>query len=183
MITLSGKKVVLRDWTDGDLDDVHRLVGDPRVTTWLSFDSRTRDEAQSILSGVLARQDDEPRSEWYLGIVPHGEQRLVGFVRLARDGVRAALLGYALVPEVQNLGYASDAIRTVVAAGMREWDLHRVVALIGPDNSASTRLVKHLGFQYEGTLRDHVFTNGSWRDSEIWSILENEMNNPNNATS
>ncbi|WP_223840375.1 GNAT family N-acetyltransferase [Saccharopolyspora pogona] len=98
------------------MDDVHRLVGDPRVTKWLSFDSRSRDEAQSMLSGVLTRQTEEPRSEWYLGIVPHGEQRIVGFVRLARDGVQAGLLGYALVPEAQGRGYASDAIRTIVAA-------------------------------------------------------------------
>jgi len=26
----------------------------------------------------------------------------------------------------------------------------------------------------EGTLRDHVYTNGAWRDSLLFSILENE---------
>jgi RimJ/RimL family protein N-acetyltransferase len=27
---------------------------------------------------------------------------------------------------------------------------------------------------HEGRLRDHVFTNGEWRDSELFAILEHE---------
>jgi ribosomal-protein-alanine N-acetyltransferase len=52
--------------------------------------------------------------------------------------------------------------------------LHRVSAAIGPDNSASIAVVKRLGFAHEGRLRDHVFTNGAWRDSELYSVLAPE---------
>lgn len=53
-------------------------------------------------------------------------------------------------------------------------ELHRVTAAIGPDNHASLRVVDRLGFKREGVLRDHVFTNGSWRDSVLYSILSGE---------
>ncbi|MET9325106.1 GNAT family protein [Streptomyces sp. NPDC003038] len=50
----------------------------------------------------------------------------------------------------------------------------RASAAIGPSNLASIALVERLGFQKEGVLRDHVHTNGSWRDSVLYSVFENE---------
>jgi RimJ/RimL family protein N-acetyltransferase len=53
-------------------------------------------------------------------------------------------------------------------------DLHRVSAAIGPENLASIAVVKRLGFTYEGRIRHHVFTNGDWRDSLLYSLLADE---------
>lgn len=173
---LTGDQVVLRDLTLDDLVDVHNLVGDPRVTDWLSFDARSLQQSEAMIEGIISRRSAEPRSEWYLGITGKADDRVVGFVRLAREGVDAAQLGYALIPEVQGRGYAADAIRTIITAGLQQWNLHRVAALIGPDNARSIQLVKRLGFTYEGTIRDHVYTNGAWRDSQMWSVLDHEWN-------
>jgi ribosomal-protein-alanine N-acetyltransferase len=52
--------------------------------------------------------------------------------------------------------------------------LHRVTAAIGPENTASLALVDRLGFSREGVLRDHVHTNGAWRDSVLLSLLAPE---------
>jgi [ribosomal protein S5]-alanine N-acetyltransferase len=57
-------------------------------------------------------------------------------------------------------------------------ELHRITAAIGPENAASIAVVKRLGFTREGCLRDHVFTNGAWRDSELYSILAHERKAP-----
>lgn len=31
-----------------------------------------------------------------------------------------------------------------------------------------------LGMRYEGRLRDHVYTNGAWRDSLLYAVLAHE---------
>jgi RimJ/RimL family protein N-acetyltransferase len=64
----------------------------------------------------------------------------------------------------------------MISFGFQVQDLHRITAAIGPDNTASIAVVKKLGFTREGRLRDHVFTNGAWRDSELYSILVHEWN-------
>jgi RimJ/RimL family protein N-acetyltransferase len=51
---------------------------------------------------------------------------------------------------------------------------HIVSAAVGADNDASIAIVKRLGMQYEGRIRDHVFTNGDWRDSLLHSLLASE---------
>jgi RimJ/RimL family protein N-acetyltransferase len=41
-------------------------------------------------------------------------------------------------------------------------------------NTASIAIVRRLGMTYEGRIRDHVYTNGRWRDSLLYSVLVNE---------
>mgnify|MGYP001330990642 CR=1 FL=1 len=173
-VQLTGEHVALREFTASDLDQVYTLVSDDRVTRWLSFDSRSREQAQEMLSGILERAQAEPRLEYYLAVTPRTSDQVVGFARLGLGGVRAAKLGYAIHADHWGRGYATDAARTLVGFGFTTLDLHRISAAIGPDNTRSIAVVKRLGFQYEGRIRDHVFTNGAWRDSLLYSVLSNE---------
>jgi hypothetical protein len=71
-------------------------------------------------------------------------------------------------------GYATDTCRSALDFAFGPLNLHRVTAAIGPENAASHTVVQHLGFVHEGVLRDHVFTNGAWRDSVLYSLLAPE---------
>ena len=174
-LTLHGQRVVLREFRPDDVDDVLALIGDDRVTEWLSFDSRDRAAAVAMIEGVEQRRRQQPRTEFYLAITPaDGPDQCVGFVRLAFDGVRAGKLGYATAFDHWGRGYAGDAARVLIDYGFRELGLHRISAAIGPDNRASIALVERLGMTREGTIRDHVFTNGAWRDSVLYSVLADE---------
>jgi ribosomal-protein-alanine N-acetyltransferase len=167
---LSGSQVVLRDFCPNDLDRVMDLVGDDRVTDSLSFDTRSRQQATEMLNGILGRARHEPRTEYYFAVTTV-DDGLVGFVRLGLNGVQAAKLGYAIAVDYWRRGYASDAARTLVDFGFRYLKLHRISAAMGPDNVASIATVRRLGMVYEVRIRDHVYTNGRWRDSLLYSVL------------
>ena len=173
-LRLTGDIVTLRDFVLGDVDDVLAIVGDDRVTRWLSFDSRDRAGAESMITAAIRNTQAEPRNEFYLAITPPESGQVIGFVRLARSGVQAGKLGYAVHADHQCHGYATDATRTLVRYGFTQLGLHRITAAVGPDNHASVAVLKHLGFIPEGQLRDHVFTNLAWRDSVLFSLLEHE---------
>ncbi|HEY3896482.1 MAG TPA: GNAT family protein [Pseudonocardiaceae bacterium] len=172
-IQLSGSQVILREFCSSDLDRALAVVGDDRVTESLSFDARSRELAMEMLNGILNRAKQEPRSEYYLAvdIVDGG---VVGFARLGLDGVQAAKLGYAIAADYWGHGYATDAVLTLVDYGFRDLKLHRISAAMGPDNAASIAIARRLGMTYEGRIRDHVYTNGQWRDSLLYSVLANE---------
>jgi [ribosomal protein S5]-alanine N-acetyltransferase len=176
VVQLDGQHVRLREFRQDDLEPSLRIVADDRVTRWLSFDSLTREQQAQRLTGAIERAGHDPRNEWYLGITTPADDELIGFARLGLTGVHAAKLGYAIAADHWGHGYATDAAQTMITFGFGVLDLHRVTAAIGPDNSASIAVVKKLGFTREGRLRDHVFTNGAWRDSELYSILVHEWN-------
>ncbi|MFD9894265.1 GNAT family N-acetyltransferase [Amycolatopsis sp. NPDC059027] len=173
-LTLEGRITRLRELRTTDVDDVVAIIGDDRVTRFLSFDSRDRNYAESMISGVAERAAAEPRAEYYMAVTSLESDALIGFVRIATSGVRAAKLGYAIAAEFWGRGYATDAVRTMVDFAFARLELHRITAAIGPDNAASHVVVRKLGFVKEGVLRDHVFTNGAWRDSVLYSILASE---------
>jgi RimJ/RimL family protein N-acetyltransferase len=175
MDPLTGKATRLREFRQDDLDDYLAIVGDDRVTTWMSFDSRDREGAQKALTAILERAQQEERPDYLLAVTRLDDDRLIGFARLGPTGVRAAHLGYAIAADHWGRGYATDASRTLVRFAFAELDLHRVSAAIGPENLASVAVVERLGFIYEGRIRHHVFTNNAWRDSLLYSLLAGEV--------
>ncbi|MDQ4020242.1 MAG: GNAT family N-acetyltransferase [Actinomycetota bacterium] len=173
-VTLTGDRVRLREFRLDDLDDTDAILGDDRMTRWLSFDSRTRKQQAEVLTGAIERAKHIPRTEYYLAVTTHTDDRLIGFVRLGFSGVHAAKLGFAVAAAHWGHGYALDAARTLIGYGFTTLGLHRISAAIGPDNAASIAIVTRLGFTEEGRLRDHVYTNGAWRDSILYSLLVHE---------
>jgi RimJ/RimL family protein N-acetyltransferase len=175
---LHGLRVDLRDFTPDDVDGAAAIVGDDRVTRWLSFDSRDRRATARMLTAAMTAAGSRPRTEYYLAAVLSDGATVVGFARLALGPGATAKLGYAIHADHWGHGYATDAARTLVAYGFDHLGLHRITAAVGPDNVPSKAVLKHLGFTLEGRLRDHVRTNGAWRDSQLFSLLAHERNNP-----
>lgn len=173
-VTLEGRAVHLREFRTDDAASSLTIVGDTRVTQWLSFDNRDRNAAAEMIRGTLERAQQQPRTEYYLAVTLPDDQ-LIGFARLGLTGVKAAKLGYAIAADYWGHGYATDATRALTRFGFTALNLHRISAAIGPDNSASIAIAKRLGMQYEGRIRDHVFTNGAWRDSLLYAVLTDEF--------
>jgi ribosomal-protein-alanine N-acetyltransferase len=59
-LRLTNAHVVLRDFTSEDADDAYAIVGDDRVTRWLSFDSKAYQETVDMVAGIVKRAQQTP---------------------------------------------------------------------------------------------------------------------------
>jgi RimJ/RimL family protein N-acetyltransferase len=173
-VRLVGDHVVLREFRPEDEDDWFAINSDDRVTAWISYDTHTREQTRASLAGILDSATHNPRTSYYLAITLPATERVIGGIRIGVGGVSAGKLGYMVHADHWGKGHATDAARTMLDFGFGDLGLHRISAAIGPDNEASITVAKRLGFQYEGRLRDHVYTNGAWRDSLLYSLLTHE---------
>ncbi|MER7246563.1 GNAT family protein [Kribbella sp. NPDC000426] len=174
MDPLSGELTTLREFRTTDLDDYLAVAGDDRVTTWMAFDSYDRAKAEQSLAAIVQRAAQADRPDYMFAVTRPDDDHVIGFARISPSGTWGAKLGYAIGADHWGHGYATDASRVLLRFAFGPLGRHRVTAAIGPENEASIAVVKRLGFTYEGHLRDHVFTNGDWRDSLLYSILEGE---------
>lgn len=88
---------------------------------------------------------------------------------------RRAELGYALNrEEAKRRGFMAEALEAVIGYGFKVMNLHRVEALVAPDNIPSLKLVQKFGFIKEGYLREHYFKNGVFEDSVFFALLAAE---------
>jgi ribosomal-protein-alanine N-acetyltransferase len=105
------------------------------------------------------------------GLVTRNE--LAGAINIneiVRGNFRSGYLGYYVFVPHNRRGYMTTGLRTVVSRAFRQLRLHRLEANIQPDNEASRRLVKCLGFKLEGFSPRYLKIAGKWRDHERWAV-------------
>jgi len=76
-------------------------------------------------------------------------------------------------PHYRNGGYGSDALRTLVRYGFEELNLHRIWCEVY-DNNQALEVYKHLGFVYEGLMRENYYSEGRYWDSHILGMLRED---------
>ena len=100
---------------------------------------------------------------------------LIGVINLnhiIKGCVLQASLGYYAGIHYTGQGYLYEGMKCVIAVAFRDLKLHRLEAHIQPDNEASIKLVRRLGFQYEGLMPDFMYINNAWRDHERWVLID-----------
>jgi [ribosomal protein S5]-alanine N-acetyltransferase len=173
-ITLDGARLRLRELRTGDLDAYMAIVGVPEVTRFLTMETRNREQQAERLAADIGHAQARSRAYYLLATVERDSDEIVGSVRLGLDQPPHGELGYAIRPDRWGRGYATEAVGLMLGFGFDMLGLHRIQATCAPENEASQRVLAKMGFTYEGRLRGNVFHSGVWRDSLVYSILEDE---------
>ncbi len=103
---------------------------------------------------------------------------LVHVLHVMRGPRHDAMLAYSVDREHQGRGIATEAARAVVRFAFEELNLHRLATGYFPDNVASGKVLRKLGFAFEGYARDYLFIDGAWRDSILVSLINEDWKPP-----
>lgn len=80
-------------------------------------------------------------------------------------------LGYWVVPPERRRGVAAAAGRLVVPWALEALGLHRMEAWVVPENLASQHVLRAIGFQEEGRLRNFFTFDGNPSDALVFSVI------------
>ena len=95
--------------------------------------------------------------------------------RFAGEPWATAEYGCATGVRHRGHGYLTEATGILVGHAFKELGLHRVEALVQPENYPSTRMLEAVGFQREGTARGAVRVDGIWMDHIRWAITAGDL--------
>ncbi|MDD5657468.1 MAG: GNAT family protein [Elusimicrobia bacterium] len=98
----------------------------------------------------------------------------VGAVRARADVPGLADFSLWVRSDRQDRGYAKEAGRLLAANAWRRRSLKKLRVRIDPANRAARKVLRRLGFRYEGRLRREKRLNGRWIDQECWGLLRGE---------
>ena len=112
-------------------------------------------------------------------IVEKKSGHVIGFASLHRDDSRftgnARKLGYTLGEAHWGQGLATETCRELLRYAFEERDCAVLSVSHFPFNHKSKRVIKKLGFSYEGILRHaHDLPDGSVSDLVCYSLLRSE---------
>jgi len=175
MNPLLTSRLALREFTDQDLPWIHAYASDPFTTQYMSWGPNTLEETQNFLGHCLSSQRTEPRTDYEWAITLSSGESIGGCgIGITNISARQGYLGYILARQYWGQGYGTEAARAVVEFGFIHLRLHRIWADCDVDNRASVHILEKVGMSREGRLRHHRWKGGSWRDSFVYAILEEE---------
>ncbi|MFJ8627610.1 GNAT family N-acetyltransferase [Kitasatospora sp. NPDC093550] len=157
-VRLTGPRLAIREYhhTDGDVDALHALFGDPEVTRHLPFAPHDRETCADQIELYLEEAMAEERDTYRLAVTrladaPDPQDATpIGQASLTLDGHRSADLGCVLGRESWGRGYAGEITGLLCDFAFRTLELPRVEARVAVDNTASATVLAGLGFRLEG---------------------------------
>lgn len=174
--SLTTPRLILRPFASADGSDVERLAG-----AWEIADT-TLNIPHPYPEGGGARWIKTHPAAWENGTgltlaIARREtpETVIGAVSLAieREHSRGEL-GYWIAVAEWGHGYATEAARAVGAFGFQELELHRIQARHFTRNEASGIVMKKLGMQLEGVIREAYLRWGRFEDVAVYGILAQE---------
>jgi 8-oxo-dGTP diphosphatase len=149
-------RLLLRPLVPDDQDAIHHLYGDWAVARWLSrlpwpF---TRDSAETLIAEAVS--DVDRGRGLFLALTHRTAGSFVGTVSLRlpaldanpwTNDTRLGILGYAIAPEQQGNGFASEAAASVVELAFTDLHLLRLRARVLRHNVASRHVLERVQFR------------------------------------
>jgi [ribosomal protein S5]-alanine N-acetyltransferase len=108
----------------------------------------------------------------------HDQNEVVGTAAIfgiRRQHWQICELAFGLDAARQGQGLMTEAARAVLRFAFDELALHRVSATHRSDNQASRRVLKRLGFQEEGCMREHASFQGRRYNQSMMGLLSGEF--------
>ena len=68
----------------------------------------------------------------------------------------------------------TEAVKAAIDFGFSNMPLNRIEARCDLENIASARVLEKVGMKFEGLLRQHIYSKGSYHDMKMYSILKQE---------
>jgi ribosomal-protein-alanine N-acetyltransferase len=178
--TLETERLLLREIVTIDAPTLFDIHGDVEAMRWFGTDPLVDlQQAERLIETFAAwRQMPNPGTRW--GIQRKFDNQLLGSCGLFKwnRGWRSCIVGYELARSARGAGFMLEALSAALAWGFEHMELNRVEAQVHPDNAASLKLLRALGFVQEGHMREAGFWLGEHHDLLQFALLRREYPTP-----
>jgi RimJ/RimL family protein N-acetyltransferase len=175
-LTLQSTHLLLRDFVAEDWRDVYAYTSLPEACRFEPWGPYSAEEARALVQGRIEAAGVKPRTAFGLAVVYPKAGTVIGEGGLAihSQSFRSGEISYIIHPEFWGHGFATEVASTLLSFGFTTLKLHRIFATCDPRNVASERVLQKLGMHYEGRMRESMLLRDGWRDSVLYSLLEQE---------
>lgn len=143
MIVGETKRLTLRNWTQDDATEFASLFTDPRISRFLGNGFATKLDVIDELARRIMESEHRGWGSW--AVVQRDTQQIIGSCGFGNHTLPIPSIGWRVIPEFWNQGFATEAARCVLAIGFTDHKFDRVDATCHSSNRASIRVMQKLG--------------------------------------
>lgn len=141
---IKGKNIILREYSEADWERVHIYASSRSFTEYEAWGPNSVEDTKLFIADALAKQKKQPRFEFEFAIIDKESNLLIGGCGFRKDEVQASIgnFGYAVNPEFQGKGVATEATKMLLQLAFVELEMSVVYATCDADNIASFSVMR-----------------------------------------
>ena len=172
---IEGTQIYLREVRDSDVNDnYYNWLNDPSVNQFL--ETRFMPRSHKNISGFVQYMDGKS-DEVLFAICVKDNDKHIGNIKIGPINWIHRFADISLLigdKDYWGKGIATEAIKLVTTFGFKQLNLHKIKAGCYVDNIGSKNAFLKAGYTLEATLKKHFFANGSYQDTFLLGILDDE---------
>lgn len=149
MPIIETERLLLRNYTPGDAEDLHRVISNPDVLRYI--DPRrevTLDYVKETIPKLNQRWADKGFGE--MAIILKEEGDLIGYCGFKNlDNTDEIEILYGLEKKYWNKGIVTEAAKACLRYFFEQTQFDRLVAVAMPENTGSWRVMEKTGMEFE----------------------------------
>ena len=172
---LKSKRLILRKLRPEDNEALYTIFSDiPTMKYWGHVPYTNKQQAIDSIQEYLTWWN--AGKSLCMAIENKASPGLIGTISLFNfyEDSRRAEVGYILSRTHWGSGIMSEALKAILDYAFLELNLNRLEADIDPDNASSAGLLKKMGFQLEGLLKERWIVGDIVADTELYGLLRND---------
>ncbi|MEA4831065.1 MAG: GNAT family N-acetyltransferase [Oscillospiraceae bacterium] len=172
---LDTDRLILRKISVTDAADMYEYSKNPNVTRYLTWSPHEDEEyTRRYIKYLQGQYMSGEFYDWGLELKENGKMiGTCGFTSInERD--RSAEVGYVINESYWHKGYATEALKKVIAFGFDHMLLKRIEAKHIEGNDMSASVMKKCGMKLDGILRDSMYIKGEYKTIHVYSIIREE---------
>lgn len=173
--TLQTPRLTLRRIKLSDVEDMYEYSHLASVTEYLTwYEHPDMLYTHRYLELIRKQYSHGEFFDWALVLKDGGKMiGTCGFTSFDLSN-NSAEVGYVLNPEYHGCGYATEALRCVLAHGFMALNLHRIQARFIDGNEPSRRVMERCGMRLEGTSPSSMYIKEEYKTIHTYAMLSDE---------
>jgi RimJ/RimL family protein N-acetyltransferase len=166
------KRLILRPYITSDWHRIHAYSADPDFSKYELWGPNTLEDTHKYVAAMIEQAKAIPRFKFDFAVCLKSNGLLIGSCGIRRETETSlvANLGWAINPEFQNQGFATEAARSVIDFGLNELKLKVIYATCDTRNTPSFKVMEKLGMKRVGLIKGTKEVKGHIRDSYRYEL-------------
>lgn len=166
-LTIMTDRLILRPYQVNDWERVHIYGSDPDFSKYELWGPNSVEDTHKFVAEMVEQIKSAPRYKFDFAVCLKENGLLIGGcgIRRETETSQVANLGWAINPEFQKKGYATEAAKALIQFGLQKFNLKVIYATCDTRNVPSFKVMEKLGMQRVGFIKGTKEVKGHIRDS------------------
>jgi len=174
-MTIETNRLLLQPYTLSDLENYHQLMSNPSVWQYSTTPTHENlEQSKQKLEQLITGYENNPLG--FHALIDKTSNTFIGEAGVLsfNKATDRCVIGYNLLPNFWNKGYATEISKALIAYAFDEIHAQRVEALAMKANAASCKVLEKSDMTLEGTLRNFTKIDGIYHDVCYYGIIESD---------